>query len=162
MTQIFQVVASEAPQLIDQTNQALYNWVLVFSCAAIPLGVVAILFLLFTGKLKKWPAIIATVIVASLAIVGLNYGSSGINSLRDSTRVNISNTIESKYGVKVLDPKHVYHTSELSTGYDDINRSAIPANNPDGKRIQITIELAENGTDVLAFSSGAEIQKIND
>jgi hypothetical protein len=160
MTQIFQIVAAEAPQLVDHTNAALYGWSLALSLFAILFGLAAIFYCIFTGKLKKWPAIISTVAVLSLAIVGFNYGGHGIDSERDSTRSNIAQAIESKYGVKALDPRHVYHTSELNATPDSINYSAIPATNPEGQRIQITIEFAENGTDVIAFSSGAEIQKI--
>jgi MFS superfamily sulfate permease-like transporter len=160
MTQIFQVAAAEAPQLVDHTNAALYGWTLGLSVLAIFLGLGAIFYCIFTGRLKKWPAIISTIVILLLVVVGINYGSRGIDSMRDSTRANISQAIESKYGVKVLDPKQVYHLSDLNSTQDTVTHSAIPATDPEGKRIQITIELAENGTDVIAFSSGAEIPKI--
>lgn len=160
MTQIFQVVAAEAPQLIDHTNAALYGWALGLSVLVFFAGFIAILSAIFTGKLKKIGAFISLAAVVLLMAVGLNYGGNGITNSRETTRANISHAIESKYGVKVLDPKQVYHLSDLNSAQDTITHAAIPATDPEGKRIQITIELAENGTDVIAFSSGAEIPKI--
>lgn len=160
MTQIFQVVAAEVPQLVDHTNAALYGWTLALSVLAIFASLAAIFYCIFTGRLKKWPAIFSMVAVLLLVVVGINYGSAGIDSMRESTRANISQAIESKYGVKVLDPKQVYHLSDLNSTQDTITHAAIPATDPEGKRIQITIELAENGTDVIAFSSGAEMPKV--
>lgn len=162
MTQIFQVVAAEAPQLVDHADRALYGWVLGLSILAFMFGLSAIFYCIFAGKLKKWPGIISTVAICSLVGVGLTFGSIGIDGMRESTRANISNAIESKYGVKVLNPKQVYHLSDLNSTQDTLTHAAIPATDPEGKRIQITFELVENGTDVIAFSSGAEIPKIKD
>lgn len=159
MTQIFQIVTAEAPQLVH-TDRALYGWVLALSMLVFFAGLIAIFSAIFTGKLKKIGAFISLAAVVTLMVVGINYGGNGINSSRETTRTNISNAIESKYGVKVLDPKQVYHLSNLNTNQDTITHAAIPATDPEGKRIQITFELVENGTDVIAFSSGAEIPKI--
>lgn len=160
MTQIFQVVAAEAPQLVDHTNAALHGWSLGLSVLAIFAGLTAIFSCIFTGKLRKKGALVSLVALLVLVTVGLNFGSRGIDSSRNATRANISHAIDSKYGVKVIDPKQVYHLSDLNSVQDTITHAAIPATDPEGKRIQITIELAENGTDVIAFSSGAEIPKI--
>lgn len=79
-----------------------------------------------------------------------------------STNVNIKNYIVDKYGIHVLENAFISNDKPFVTGDKEykkyvVNRGLISATNPDDKRIQISIELTDNNTDVLAFSSGIEL-----
>lgn len=160
MTQIFQVVAAEAPQLVDHANRSLYGWVLAFTVILMFGGLAAGFYSIAAGKFKEKPASIIGTVVTLLTVVGIVVGNHGVYHSRDTTRDNIAHAIESKYGVKVLDPKQVFDYSDLNSVQDSVTHAAIPATDPEGKRIKITIELIDNETDVIAFSSGAEMPKI--
>jgi hypothetical protein len=62
--------------------------------------------------------------------------------------------VNDKYGITL-------HEKPYRAEKEKLNRGVISASNSSGQRIQVTLELTDNDTDILAFSSGTEMPQIS-
>lgn len=92
-----------------------------------------------------------------LAITGISLAAKAYESSEKDSNTKIAHFIQEKYGVTVLNDQNI--GADISK-HTMLTLNPIPAKAPSGERIQITVELAEDDTDVLAFSSGAEMKKV--
>lgn len=93
------------------------------------------------------------------ALTGISLYAQACEASEAASNTKIAHFIQEKYGVTVLNDQNIgADISEHTT----LTLNPIPAKAPSGERIQITVELAENDTDVLAFSSGAEMKKVSE
>lgn len=157
MTQIFANASLIDTSAIESSQLRLF---LILAVVSAIIGII-------TGKVfsrkEKYNLSIASYTIG--LVLGVILVFVGVGNLLDSFKEseNISNTkiaqfIQEKYGVTVLNDQNI------ETGIHEnsaVTPLSIPAKAPNGERIQITIELSEDGTDVLAFSSGAEMKKVS-
>lgn len=97
--------------------------------------------------------LIAIIVLAiSSHVATLKYKKDFTSSL-EMTNSNIKTHVKRMYGVTMLEP--------LIQNFEGEKKGKINVTNAFGKKIQATIELIDNDTDVLVFSSGVETPRIN-
>lgn len=168
MTQISAMLSANSSLV---TNLSSEDGLLInIGLVGIALAVIALI-ISYTSKSKKKYAIFAVLYVLLgvvsfiVMIFGLIVGYSAIHRVDEQSAESISQKVKEKYGVTLLDNHDLisYDKNEAMGSHKfKLNRSNISASNAAGERIQITLELANDNTDVLAFSSGTEIKKINE
>lgn len=115
------------------------------------------------GDIKKVPAILGSIIsvliaAASIFTVINFYQKPNLEKL-DYANNKIVELANEKYGVEILEST----VSNDSPGtVQNIIETPIKANNPDGDRIQVFIEVTEDNKDILIFSNGKELPKKNE
>lgn len=157
--QILSIIATEAPQMIatetDEYNLAIVEWapyvLALLACILLTLRIGCDLSDKYTYSL-----------IGALCIPLLLYGlyfENGKNSLQEATQNNISSTLNNKYGVKPLDNIILYkYNASSRLGLPlSLNDGRIPVVTKDGKDIEVVLELVNDGTDVKAYSLGAEL-----
>jgi hypothetical protein len=111
------------------------------------------------GNLSVYSFLGGFLIGTILAITGVSLGAKAYEASEKDSNTKIAHFIQEKYGVTVLNDQNIGTDIRDHTM---LTLNPIPAKDPNGERIQITVELAENDTDVLAFSSGAEMKKVSE
>lgn len=153
--QTLNITATEAPQIIA-TDPDLYNmWIpLIMS-----LLMLVVLALAANGILKPVYACSLVGIIFITLICGGLYIENGKNSMQQTTQNNISRTLNDKYGVKPADNVILYKAnSSVPLGLHlSLNDGRIPVVTKDDKDIEVVLELVNDGTDVKAYSLGAEL-----
>jgi hypothetical protein len=130
----------------------------------VAVGVITIIFMIVFDRQTKTNLASASMFIGMMVAFVLSFTGMilHLNSGEESEKAsntNVAHYIQEKYGVTVLDEQAIKtDIGEHAT----LTALPIPAKAPNGDRIQITIELADNDTDVIAFSSGAEMKKIGE
>lgn len=166
MTQFSAMLSTSTSLVENYTSEAVpatILWVLAAFVALIGIPV----FVARSKSLQKWfpwSLIAAVFFFVAFFVVGGNIGGDAVHRTDEATQRNISQQIKDKYGVTVLNESDtISPLKETSVFYHKVetNRGVISATNAAGERIQVTIELVDNNTDVLAFSSGTEMKKVS-
>jgi hypothetical protein len=162
MSQIPSMISASA-SLVDAggVESSPFKLLVILGCVSFFLFMIASA--IFSTKNKEnLSAVCGTVgfiIGLAFALTGLNLGFDALKESEARSNTNIANFIHEKYDVTVLNDQNIgADISEHTT----LTLNPIPAKAPSGERIQITVELSEDGTDVLAFSSGAEMKKVSE
>lgn len=150
-------IASVTPSLIDPAS---INGMYILGIIAICVLIVADFVALAYSSEKNRP-IIAVVIMLPLiaAIVCTMIGANSRSVAIEKTNANIEGALNTKYGVTILESIFAVDENGLLPVLD---KGLIPAKDVDGKRIKISVEFADNDTDVLAFSLGGEMPILGD
>lgn len=154
---------SASASLIDMSSDPILSRVLFIASVVLFIAAVIISNIVGKKKNKSGAAILigglGMVVAFALSIAGVNGIFSMLKENEANSNTKISNYIHEKYGVTVLNDQNIgAHISNPTT----VTLNPIPAKAPNGERIQITIELSQDETDVLAFSSGAEMKKVSE
>lgn len=161
MTQI-SAMLSTAASLIDKSAISSSPAHLFIILAVAALIICAISTFVFERRKNNTLASISFVLgfltALSLVMTGISYSANSYTESEKTSNTKIAQFIQGKYGVTVLDDQNI--GTDIGD-HTTLTPVSIPAKAPSGERIQITIELSEDGTDVLAFSSGAEMKKVS-
>lgn len=168
MTQISAMLSANSSLVTNLSSEDVL--LINIALAGIVLAVIAVI-ISFTAKSKKKYAIFAGLYVllgavsSIVMIFGLIVGYSAIHRVDEQSAEAISQKIKEKYGVTLLDSHDlIAHDKNEAMGFHKfkLNLDNISARNDASERIQVTLELVDENTDVLAFSSGAEMKKVTE
>lgn len=163
MTQISAMLSTGASLITDvSSGDKMPSIIFLAGC------LILFIFVAVATKVKRLQKFFSLAFYVSLPLLILGIASFIIGS-NASYRVDeqsskaISQHIEDKYGVTFLDESDISVPSDPAVLFHKtkINSGPISASNAVGERIQVTLELVDNNTDVLAFSSGTEMKKVS-
>jgi len=111
------------------------------------------------GRIKKVPAILGSttsvLLVAASCFTIINfYEKPNLEKLNYANN-KIVELANEKYGVEILDSTV---SNDNPGNVQNIIETPIKANDPDGDRIQVFIEVTEDNKDILIFSNGKELE----
>ena len=162
MTQISAMLLNNA-SLVDTSaiQSSPLQTLFIVAFAVLALCIISSIILDRRKKQTLSPAVFFTgfLITISLVLIGITLHAKSYQESEKVSNTKIAQFIQAKYGVTVLNDQNIGADIRDNTTLTPLS---IPAKAPNGERIQITIELSEDDTDVLAFSSGAEMKKISE